>query len=265
MMLRFLTGCLEQQTYKFIFGQLTGLVDDTGCSLHDFSQVSSWLIDSSQERVDSLAGIENTEYQNLTGAAEMKTGNIEAPLSLLPPPPDGNGNTCSQAMMNLSVHLTALHTALPPCIALLFSEHSDPCPMPTPATRHAEYQRAAPTAGVALGPGGSAVGWSRVNNLVLEEAIIWAQTRLLFVGIKTEDYLADIILSYEYNCNHTVYSAAFLVHTFKKTYVGKTYYNRKVGVPLSGKNKRCTPCKKIRSWHPLGIGVLIIRTKERPN
>ena len=47
---------------------------------------------TSKAGMDSLAGAENAGNKKVTGATETKMENA----AIAPPPPDGNGGTCSQ-------------------------------------------------------------------------------------------------------------------------------------------------------------------------
>ncbi|KAI9428956.1 hypothetical protein BJY52DRAFT_1200720 [Lactarius psammicola] len=92
-----------------------------------------------QMDTDGPPSAEKARDQNSTGAAEMKTENVETQPS--PSPPDSNSNILFAAMMNLDVHLTVLHAALPLHMALLlFSGHSDLHSMSTLAAHQVEYQ-----------------------------------------------------------------------------------------------------------------------------
>ncbi|KAI9440293.1 hypothetical protein BJY52DRAFT_1195333 [Lactarius psammicola] len=97
---------------------------------------------------DGPPSAEKARDQNLTGAAEMKTENVETQPS--PSPPDSNSNILFAAMMNLDVHLTVLHAALPLHMALLlFSGHSDLHSMSTLAA-HQEFVSLHPSAKIVM-------------------------------------------------------------------------------------------------------------------
>ncbi|KAN0141754.1 hypothetical protein V8E53_000216, partial [Lactarius tabidus] len=110
---------------------------------------------------------------NLVGEAQMKTESLESC-------PDDNSNALFTAVTNLNDHLTTLHAVLPPrTTLLLFSEHSDSCSTSTLAKC-----RAYSSSAVAMGSEGSTVHWSTAGDRVIEEAVVWAQLGLLFVGVK---------------------------------------------------------------------------------
>ncbi|KAI9461931.1 hypothetical protein BJY52DRAFT_1222137 [Lactarius psammicola] len=139
---------------------------------------------------DSLTSAENTEGQNLTSAAETKTGNTKAPPSFPRPPPDGNGNTVFAAVTNLNAHLITLHVSLQPRMALLlFSGYSDPCsmsalPLAARGTKLARISGTGIRAVMERPEELATVGLSKADDHSLEEAVVRARMGP-FVSVKT--------------------------------------------------------------------------------
>lgn len=106
----------------------------------------------------------------------MKTENAETP----PIPSDDNGNALFEILKNPNAHLTALHAASPPCVALfIFLGHSDLHSMSSLPAYRAEYQAGQNKwlenpccSGAVMGTDCGTVHLSMANNRAREEVVV---------------------------------------------------------------------------------------------